>query len=178
MKKIVFCLLGFALLAACGHKMSREEQIKAIEEKEQTLDFDQFDADVADSVLGEMVGLYRQFYHQFPSDSLAPVYMQRAADLNITLGRADEAVAVLDSIITMHPDYEDVAGCYFLKGYAYETAENYDAAREAYTYFVETYPDHYLANDTRTTLQYLGLSPEEMFEAIMAGATDKNLVME
>ena len=45
-------------------------------------------------------------------------------------------------------------------------------------YFVDTYPDHYLAKDTRTTLQYLELTPEEMLAEILAGATDENLVME
>lgn len=178
MKKAIICMIGLAMMAACGHKMSREEMIKTIEEHEQTFEIDLLNVDTTDNAPMEMVTLYRQFYKQFPNDSLTPVYMQRAADINISLGNADGAVALLDSIITLHPDYADVAGCWFLKGYAYETAENFDAAREAYTHFVDNYPDHYLAKDTRTTLQYLGLSPEEMFEAIMSGATDENLVME
>lgn len=178
MKNIFICLLGIAMLAACGHKTDREEQIRNIEEREQNFEFDVYDTTGLDASAAEMIGLYRQFYTDFPTDSLAPVYMQRAADIDISLGRPADAVALLDSIITLHADYADVAGCWFLKGYAYETAEDYDAARQAYTYFVDTYPDHYLAADTRITLQYLGLSAEEMFEAIMAGATDKNLVME
>lgn len=178
MKKILLCLMGIALLAACGSKMNREELVATIEEHEQNMEFDILDTAGVEASATEMIDLYRQYYTAFPTDSLAPVYMQRAADINISVGRPIEAVAILDSIIDQHKDYADVAGCWFLKGYAYETAEDYDAAREAYTYFVENYPDHYLANDTRTTLQYLGLSPEEMFEAIMAGATDKNLVME
>lgn len=178
MKKILIILAGVALMAACGHKMSREELVGSIEEHERELDLNYLDVEGVDSTLDEMIGLYRQFYQRFADDSLAPVYMQRAADLCITRGNTDEAVATLDSIIVLYPDYEDVAGCWFLKGYAYENAESYDSAREAYTFFVETYPDHYLAKDTRTTLQYLGLSPEEMFEAIMAGATAENLVME
>ncbi len=176
MKRIILILAGLALMTACGHKASQEELAKEIEEQEATLNY--LDIDNADSTLCEMISLYRQYYNRFPADSMAPVYMRRTADLCITLGSADEAVALLDSIIAMYPDYDDLAGCWFLKGYAYETAENYDSARVAYTYFVETYPDHYLAKDTRTTLQYLGLPVEEMFEAIMAGATAENLVME
>ena len=178
MKKIILCLMGIALMAACGHKMNREEMIKNIEEHEQTLEMDYLDVPDSRDMASEMMSLYRQFYTAFPNDSLAPIYMQCTADLEITFEMTDDAVALLDSIITQYPGYEDVAGCWFLKGYAYESVENYDSARVAYTYFVDNYPDHYLANDTRTTLQYLGLSPEEMFEAIMDAATDKNLVME
>lgn len=178
MKKTLVILMGVAMLAACGHKMSREEMMKEIEDHEYALDISYLDVDSADSVIAEMVDLYRQFYRQFPTDSLAPVYMQRTADMCITAGRNDEAVAVLDSIIALYPDFADLAGCWFLKGYAYQNAEQFDSARTAYTYFVDTYPDHYLAKDTRTTLQYLELSPEEMLAQILAGATDENLVME
>ena len=65
----------------------------------------------------------------------------------------------------------------FLKGYAYESGEQYEEAKEAYTQFVESYPDHYLAQDTKKMLQYIGMSPEAMFEAVMNSATDENLTL-
>ena len=54
-----------------------------------------------------------------------------------------------------------------MKGSAYEQNQQYDLAREAYTEFVEKYPDHVLAPDTRKMLPYIGLTPEEQLEAIM-----------
>ncbi len=176
MKKTILCLMAIATMAACGHKADREEMIKDIEEQEQTIDLTFAEIDGVDSVLSDMIGRYRRFYTQFPGDSLTPMYMQRAADLEITLGQSDAAVALLDSIIKLHPDYDDVAGCWFLKGYAYECVENYDSARAVYTHFVDAYPEHPLAGDTRKTIQFLGLTPEEMFEAIMSGASSDNLV--
>ena len=88
----------------------------------------------------------------------------------ISLSMADRAVCILDTIISQYPGFEDIGGCYFLKGYAFETAEQFDSARTAYTYFVENYPDHPLAADTRRSLDYLGMTPEEMLEAILANA--------
>lgn len=164
MKKILICLAAVALLAACGP--NREKEIKAIEEHEQNLST--LDLGTDESEFVEVVALYRQFAHDFPNDSLAPVYLMRAADACISAGMPEQAVGLLDSIISIYPGFEDMGGCYFLKGYAYETAEQFDAAKEAYTYFVDNYPDHYLAADTRKTLPYLGMSAEEMFEAIMA----------
>ena len=179
MKKILFCLIGIAMLASCGHKADREAMIRDIEARELGMSNEMLGSgDTTEFNPEEMLALYRKFAHTFPDDSLAPVYMQRAADMCISLDRSDEAIALLDSIISLYPGFEDMAGCYFLKGYAYDVADNYDAAREAYTYFVENYPDHYLANDVRITIKFLGLSAEEMLDAIMAGATDENLAQE
>lgn len=172
MKKIVLCLLGIALLAAC--KPNREKEIAAIEQHEQQLST--IDISAADTETMETINLYRQFATDFPEDSLAPVYMMRAADLSLNLGQTEQAIDLLDSIINLYPGFEDLAGCMFLKGYAYESGEMYDEAREAYSQFVNEYPDHYLAQDTKKMLPYIGMSPEAMFEAIMNGANDDNIV--
>lgn len=176
MKKIYFVLCATLLVAACGHKVNREELVSNIEEHELAMDYTNYNADAVDSVCNEMIVLYRQFYTAFPTDSLSPEYMQRSAQMLITLERTDEAVAVLDSIVNQYPDYSDVGGCWFLKGFAYENAEQYDKAREAYTWFIENYPDHYLADGTRKSLEYLGMSNEEMLEAIMNAAGNADLL--
>ena len=175
MKKILVLLAGVMLMTACSSP-DREKEVNEIAEHEQMLSA--IDVSSDDSATLDMLSLYRKFAADFPDDSLAPVYMQRAADLCINLGKSDDAVNLLDSIITLYPGYEDIAGCCFLKGYAYESAERYDEAKEAYTYFIENYPDHYLAPDTKMMLNYIGMSPEDMLDAIMANATDENLVME
>ena len=155
--------LSVLLLAACSP--NREKQLKAIEEHETTLSTLNIIND--DSYLNDMLKCYRTFANDFPDDSLAPVFLQRAADLCISTGQQEQAVTLLDTIINLYPGFEDLGGCWFLKGYAYETAGQYDQAREAYTYFVDNFPDHNLAKDTRMTLPYLGMSPEEMLEAIL-----------
>ena len=167
--KYVALLASIALLASCGP--NRDKRVKLIEQHEQTLStFDRIDEE---GDMDDMLTLYRTFANDFPDDSLAPVYLQRAADLCISLGRQEEAVTLLDSIINLYPGFEDLGGCWFLKGYAHETAEQMEEARECYTYFVENYPEHDLAADTRKTLPYLGMSPEEMLEAILSSDNDK-----
>lgn len=175
MKKILTLIAGIALLAACNTP-DREKEINNIAEHEQMLSA--IDVSSDDNAAIELLGLYRKFAADFPEDSLAPTYMTKAADLCINLGKNEDAVALLDSVISLYPGYEDIAGCYFLKGYAYENAEQYEEAKEAYTYFVENYPEHYLAADTKVMLNYIGMNPEEMFDAIMANATDQNLAQE
>ena len=175
MKKILTLIAGIVLLAACSTP-DREKELNNIAEHEQRLSA--IDVSSDDEAAIELLALYRKFAADFPEDSLAPAYMTKAADLCINLGKSEEAVALLDSVINLYPGYDDIAGCYFLKGYAYENAEQYEEAKEAYTYFVENYPDHYLATDTKVMLNYIGMNPEEMFDAIMANATDQNLAQE
>jgi tetratricopeptide (TPR) repeat protein len=170
-----YLLIAFSLflLAACSP--DREKQIAAIEKHESELSM--LDVSVDEEKAHEMIGLYRQFVSDFPDDSLAPVYLMRVADISITLGETEQAVNVLDSIINIYPGFEDVPFCLFQKGYAYDASEQFDQARQCYQEFVDEYPDHYMAADTRKMLPYIGLSPEEMFEAIMNNATDQNLTM-
>lgn len=175
MKKILTLIAEIVLLAACSAP-DREKELNNIAEHEQMLSA--IDVSSDDDAAIELLALYRKFAADFPEDSLAPAYMTKAADLCINLGKSEEAVALLDSVINLYPGYDDIAGCYFLKGYAYENAEQYEEAKEAYTYFVENYPDHYLATDTKVMLNYIGMNPEEMFDAIMANATDQNLAQE
>lgn len=170
-----FCML--LLMAACGHKVSRQELLDEIDTRELSLDYYSYNADSIAAAQNEMIGLYRKFYTSFPTDSMAAVYMVRSADLLVSLERTDEALGLLDSIISQHPEYGDIGGCWFLKGLAYENAGKYDQAREAYTYFVDNYPDHYLAETTRSAMQYLGMSSEEMFDAIMNAANDQGFAL-
>lgn len=171
MKKTLVIIAATLMMIACGQ--NREKEIKNIEQHE--VELSTLDISSDDSAAVEMVELYRKFAADFPDDSLAPAYLQRAAEICINLGQTDEAVELLEDIITTYPAYEDVAGCHFMKGYAYEVAEQIDQAREAYTYFVENYPDHYLAADTKKMIPLLGMTPEDMFDAIMNLANDEGV---
>lgn len=177
MKRILIIVCAALMVTACGHKVNRDELAAKIEQQEQGLDYNSFSFDAVDSVQGELVDLYRKFYKAFPNDSLAPEYMQRAANVLISMECTDEVEALLDSIVAMYPDYQDIGGCWFLKGLAYENAEMFDSARAVYSYFVENYPDHVQARDTRTRLDnnYIGMSDEEMLEAILNAASDQGL---
>lgn len=169
MKKIVIFTLGVLMTVACGHKNdipSRDELADDIAAHEQNLATFAVASNMeqADS----MIALYQLFFNNYPDDSLAPIYMMRTAEIQINTGSFEEGIATLDSVMTLYPGFEDVAVCQFLKGTAYEQNQQYDLAREAYTEFVTNYPDHVLAADTRKMLPFIGLTPEEQLEAIMA----------
>jgi outer membrane protein assembly factor BamD (BamD/ComL family) len=172
MKKILVMIAGAMLIAACSSP-NREKEVEDIAKHELALSTIDIGNDDSEAVA--MLEMYRKFAADFPEDSLTPGYLMRAAEMSINMGMIPQAISLIDTVVSLYPGYEDIAGCYFMKGYAYENGEQYDSAKAAYTYFVENYPDHYLANDTRKMLDYIGMTPEEMFEAVMNNANDKNL---
>ena len=169
MKKIFSIAIGMALLAACSHKpepLTYDQLADSILNLEEALHSRDVNADTTKANL--IVDLYTQFATQYPEDSLAPIYLMRAAEIDINMGNFEPAVSLLDSVILLYPGFEDVAGCQFMKGWAYELNQQYDLAREAYTEFVTNYPDHFLAADTRKMLPYVGMTPEEQLAAATA----------
>ena len=169
MKKIFVFTFSALLAVACGHKNEVPDYdalIDSISNEEQGMTYVAVGADTAKA--NHIIALYDLFVSNYPDDSLAPVYMFRTAEIQINLGNFEKGINTLDSIMAIYPGFEDVAMCQFLKGQAYEANQQYDLAREAYTEFVEEYPDHMLAADTRKILPLIGLTPEEQLEAILA----------
>ena len=168
MKKIILAIMGLGLIAACGSKNEvpdRDVLVDSIEVMEQSLMNASVNTDLQKA--DQMIALYDLFADNYPDDSLAPIYMMRSAEIEINTGSYEAGIATLDSIMNLYPGYEELPICQFMKGTAYEMNQQYDLAREAYTEFVERYPDHVLAADTRKILPYVGLTPEEQLEAIM-----------
>lgn len=170
MKKTLIIFLSVLLLAACGNNREKDlDEIKAYEAR-----ISMFDVAVHADKADTLTGLYRHFIEEYPDDSLAPLFMLRMAEIAINTGDNDEAIDLLDNLENTYSDYEDLAGCLFLKGQAYEANEQYNEARECYTRFVENYPDHYLAADTRRLIPLIGLTPEEQLEAVLKQANTEN----
>lgn len=169
MKKIVCLLTAALLLAACGP--SREERVAQIEHFQDSL----YELSVAadPNTADEITDLYVAFVDKYPADTLSPQYLLRAAEVQSNVLHTDRAIALFDRLIDNYPDYEEeVAISHYLKGVAYDLNGQYDEARAAYEEFVELYPDHYMAEQTRLMLPHVGSSPEEILDRILANVDD------
>ncbi len=168
MKRTLLILILAALVVACGP--SKEERIDQIEDLEDSI-FESAmvaDEDAAD----QLTQLYTDFADKYPSDSLSPQYLLKAAEIQSNVLHTDRSIALFDRIINDYPDFEHVPICYFLKGIAYESNSQFDEAKAAYQTFVDKYPDHYMAEQTRLMIPKVGMSPEEMLDQILANAND------
>lgn len=172
MKRIALLVLATVLMVACGP--SREERINQIEDFEDSI-FESAiaaDPDMAD----QLTELYVAFADKYPSDSLSPQYLMKAADMQSNVLHTERAVALFDRVINEYPDFDEVPMCYFLKGNALELNSQIDEAKAAYEEFISKYPDHYMADQTRIMLPRLGMSPEEMLADILEHANDSLLI--
>ena len=168
MKRLVLFLSITALLVACGP--SRQDRIVQIEDFEDSLTES---AIVVDSAAAEqLTNLYVEFADKYPSDSLAPQYLMKAADMQSNVMNTERAVALFDRIIENYPDFDQLPICYFLKGNAYESNRQFEEAKAAYQVFVDKFPDHFMAEQTRKMIPLVGMSPEEMLDKILDDANN------
>ena len=172
MKRLVLFLSITALLVACGP--SRQDRIDQIEDFEDSLTES---AIVVDSAAAEqLTNLYVEFADKYPSDSLAPQYLMKAADVQSNVLHTERAVELFDRIIQDYPDFDEVPMCYFLKGNALELNSQMDEAKAAYEEFLAKYPDHYMADQTRKMLPLIYMSNEEKLAYILEHANDSLLI--
>lgn len=161
-----------AMLCACNPKPNREALINEIEKADSTFTSNSNCMAIKPEEASQMMELYTRFADQFPEDSLTPLYLRKAGDIAAHVGEVDAAVGYYDRVIDQYADYEQLSDVYYAKAWTLEMYERYAEAKEIFQYFVDTYPDHPLAPDTRIQLEknLIGLSPEEQLAAILANA--------
>lgn len=166
MKNIqTYLIVILTICAFIGCTPSREEMQSRINQYEQNI----INTDVysGQKSTDTLIELYTEYANNYREDSITPTYLFRAADLASNTGNTDLAIELLNRIISSYPEYHDIAGCYFMIGYAYETNEQYDLAKEAYQTFVDKFPNHILANDTKKMIPYVGMPPEQILNILM-----------
>lgn len=111
----------------------------------------------------DLVNLYVEYADQNPEDPESPEYLFKASDISMNLNRPQKTIELFDRILVSYPTYSKTPSALFLKAFVYEDQlQDYDAAREYYTLFMETYPDSEFADDAEISLKNLGKSPEEL----------------
>ena len=111
---------------------------------------------------------YETFMEKFPEDQRNEEFLYKAAELAGTMGKTAVALDYYHSFYEKYPKSVKAPYALFLQGFIYEEQlKNIDRARELYTAFLASYPDHELAKSARFSLDNLGKSEEEvirMFE--------------
>ncbi|MDZ4204103.1 MAG: tetratricopeptide repeat protein [Bacteroidales bacterium] len=150
----------YALLPSCASKKQHDADL--INKLENEL-FSGTHAPVDIEKLLQLVDAYVSFADKNPDDTLAAEYLFRAADIAMNIGYSERSIELLSRIQQQYADFKKVPETFFLMGFVYENNLNdLEKAREMYSAFIESYPDHELADDATVLLQYLGRSPEEM----------------
>lgn len=170
------CALGAIILSGC-HRPDRETELSQIRQLNDSLE--QANYMVDENLANRMTDMFLQFVQDFPKDTLCPLFLYKASDLYNTLGEYQKAYDCVDRIVNDYPDFVELGFCYFFRGNFLQALNRADEAREAYSLFVEKYPDHPMAADAKIILDnhYEGLTDEEMFQRIMENASSENIAV-
>ena len=159
MKRIFVLLLVTAMMLSCGEKMS-VEKINELEAKVLSED-----AVVTKENVIQLVDAYTLFAEQNPNDAQSPDFLFKALDIAVGVNAEgpEKAVKIADVLIEKYPNFEMTPMAMFIKGFVYENMiGDLQNAEKTYRQFIEKYPENPMLEDVKSTLENLGLSPEEL----------------
>ena len=167
MKKLLI-IMFFASIAfgmtACGEKKVTTEDLK---EAETSLFND--DQSVNEAKAPEIAEMYCQYVKQNPNDTAAARYLYNALEINVFLKNTAKSVEIGNQLVSQYPESEWAPMSLFLLGsYVYNDLLNDTAqAHVMFQRIIDDYPQSDLVDDAEKSIEYLGLTPEEIFSRIM-----------
>lgn len=168
LKLMTFALLAF-VLAACGGKQITQEDLKAAEA---TLFND--DHTLNEAVAPQVAEKYCEFVKQHPEDSTAAQWLYHAMEINVLMKNAERSIKIGDQLLEQYPQSEWAPlGLFLLGSYVYDEQLNDTAkAHAAYRKLIDDYPDSKLVDDAQKSIEFLGMTPEEIMATFMMSQTD------
>lgn len=156
-------LVSLALLAlVTGCKPSRDKSVSNIRTLEKRLfspEAVSFSKPAADSLLA----LYDEFIEAWPSDSVTPTFVFKAANVAMNAGNGGKAIGYFNRYLQSWPDKPKAPLCLFFKAFVYENVtHDIEQARESYVLFIEKYPNNEFTRDAQLALMNLGKTPDQM----------------
>ena len=164
-RMMVVAMLALAMFA-CGSKEQKLTQ-EDLKKAEATL----FNSDktINESVAPDVAEKYCQFVKQNPDDSLAAQWLYHAMEINVLLKNTDKSVEICDQLTSNYSESEWAPMSLFLLGsFVYNDQLNDTAqAHVMFQRLIDEYPNSVLVNDAKKSIEYLGLSPEEIMARIL-----------
>jgi len=144
---------------ADSSKQSYINTITAIEAKMKTLTtLDNYNANLA-------ITAYTRFDEKFPDDTLAPVFMFKAANMAMSSGQYPRALGIYDNICAKYSSFRQVPDCIFVEGFIYDSyLKDTAKAHAKYTEVINKFPNNSLAPQAQAAISALGKSNEELMK--------------
>lgn len=176
MKKIwlpIIIVYTAGLMAGCSHSSSQNgnsgtqdtvrrsdlNAINAVEKNMKTLtNLDSYNANLA-------ITAYTKFAGQFPDDSLAPLFLFKAASMAMSSGQYQRALGFYDNIQVKYPNFKQIPDCIFVEGFIYDSfLKDTARAHAKYLQVVNKYPDNSLAPQAKAAISALGKTDEQLMK--------------
>ena len=158
-------LLSVGMLA-CGGK-EKKLTVADLKKAEATL-FNE-DHTVNEAKAPEVAEKYCQFVQQTPDDTTASMWLYHAMEINVLLKNAEKSEEICNQLVADYPDSQWAPMSLFLLGsYVYNDQLNDTAqAHVMFQRLIDEFPDSPLVGDAQKSIEYLGLTPDEIMAKIM-----------
>lgn len=157
-----FVIMFLVLISSCSQKINAhfwQEEIEILQNKLAN----QKDVKLDIAAAKMLVEKSRTYAQQFPQDTLAPIYLFRAADVSRGIGEYGLAIALWSKVKKKYPTFDKAGDALFMQSYTFENnLKDQKQARIYYELFLAEYPQHKLVPIVKLSLQNLEKSPEEL----------------
>lgn len=158
----VFGIMFLILIGACNQKTTVnlwQEEIEVLQNK--LANQKNVKLDIASAKM--LVEKSRNYAQTYPKDSLAPIYLFRAADVSRGIGDYGLAISLWSKVKKNYPSFDKAGDALFMQGYTFENnLKDQQQARIYYELFLGEYPEHKLAPTVKLSLHHLEKSAEEL----------------
>ena len=170
LKLMLFALLAFAMLA-CGGKEKKltYDDLKAAEA---TL-FNE-DKSINEATASKVAEKYCKFVEQNPDDSTAATWLFHAVEINVLLKNADKSTELCNQLVEEYPESEwTPRALLYVGSFVYDDQLNDTAQAHAmFQRLIDDYPDSPLVEDAKKSIEYLGLTSEQIMARILMSQLD------
>lgn len=112
-----------------------------------------------------LLDVYKLFAATFPTDTMAPEYLFRAAGLAKAMNDPGQSVLLYDRILAEHPGWKRLVSAYYMKAFTIDDGLNdKERAKAAYEEVIAKFPDHAFARDARAMIDNLPYTDEQLIE--------------
>ncbi len=112
---------------------------------------------------------FTNFSYYCHTDSLAPIYLIKTAQVARSINNPRQAEVVLDRCITNYPLFKDKPAAMFLLAQLYDEQgelNNEGRAEELYTEIIKDYPKSVWAKSAKGALKFIGKTDEEIIKEL------------
>ena len=164
-RTVMFAMLAIGMFACGGNE--KKLTYYDLKEAESTL-FNE-DESLNVEVAPQVAEQYCLFVKQNPDDSLADEWLYHAMEINVLLKEADKSADLCEQLLKQYPrsSWAPVS-LFLLANYIYD-GQLHDTAQAHATYqrLIDTYPQSGLVDDAKKSIEYLGMTPDEIMNKIM-----------
>ena len=165
LKIMAAALLAFGMIACGGNQ--KKITVEELREAQSTLLNE--NGTLNEKEAPEVAKKYLKYVNQNPNDTSVVKWLFHAMEINVLLKDADQSEKLCNQLLEQYPQSRWAPQALLTLGsYVYNDQLNDTAkAHAAFQRLIDEYPDSDLVDDAQKSIEYLGLTPEEIMTLIM-----------